>query len=109
MPVGIRHDHRARLIQLPHLFRREIPPYGSQIIFQLLLIASPDDDGANRGPLQHPVQRHLRYGLTGFCGYGIQRINHSVEVLVVYRGTNVIGLLYIATAFWRWRLASADL
>src|SRR5204863_6570767 len=52
MPVRINERNRARVIQLLHMLRIEIPPDRPEVVLQLLLIPRPDDHVAHRRPLQ---------------------------------------------------------
>ncbi len=52
MPVRIGQWCRTGLVQLLHLLRREIPTERAEVLFQLLFVASADDDVRDGRPLQ---------------------------------------------------------
>src|ERR1700722_16167400 len=107
MPIRIGSRNLASCIELRDLLDRQIPAYGTEVLFQLLFIASTNDDGRDGRPLEQPVQPNLRDSLAGVLRHGIERIDNLVQILVRHRWT-IAGRLR-ETAYFRQRLAASNL
>ncbi len=60
MPVRVGGRDLAGLVERRDLLGSEIPANCAEIVFELLLVASANDDACHRGTLQQPVQGDLR-------------------------------------------------
>ena len=96
MPVRVRVGCLAGRVQRLDLLRRQFPALGSQILSQLFFVARAHDDCRHRGPLQQPVQRDLRNGLTGFFRNFVDCIHHLVQIFIGHRRAHIRGLVQAA-------------
>jgi hypothetical protein len=72
-------------------------------------LARADDQGADGGALEEPVESELRDGLAGFGGEGVEGVDYLVDVLPVGDGAGVGGQLALQAGGFGERLAAADL
>src|SRR5947208_2509583 len=87
VPIRIGQRDLAGGIQLADLFGSEIPARGTQILPELLFVASADNDRSDGRALQEPVERYLRNRFAGFVGDFVECIHHAEDVLIGNRRT----------------------
>ncbi len=107
MPVRINLRYSAGLIQLHDLFRCEVPSDRTQILAELVLIASADDYGCDRRTLQEPVEGDLWDGFASLGGNLVQSVHDSEQQLIGDLWTKANGDRALETTGWK-RLATPD-
>jgi hypothetical protein len=75
VPDGIGREDVAGRVELSHLFGRQLPTHGPDVLDQLLLVARADDDAGDRRAAKEPIERDLRNGLAGFGGDAVERVD----------------------------------
>jgi len=78
MPIGIGNHGRAGFIQSLDLLGAQRKAGSSQVVTQLVFIASSNDYAGDSGFAQQPVQRNLRNRLASFGGYDVERVHYFV-------------------------------
>src|SRR5690606_33024494 len=79
----------------------------AEVLLQLRLVSRTDEYRGNGRPLQQPVQRDLRYGLSRFPGDDVQCIDDAVQPFLVDRRREAGGV--VQAAGLGQRLPAADL
>src|ERR1700722_7497856 len=83
VPDGISRLDLARGVELRHLFGRQFPADGADVLEQLLFVTRADDDVGDGRTAQEPVERDLRNCLAGLLGDSIKRLDDIEQALLV--------------------------
>ena len=91
VPVGVGERDGAGGVELGDLLGGEVPADGGEVGAELLFVAGADDERADGGALEEPVEGDLRDGLAGFLGERVEGVDDLVDVLPVGDGAGVGG------------------
>ena len=107
MPVRVGFRPVAGGVEATHLLGRQVPADRAEVVGELFRVARSDDDGADGGSLQQPVEGDLGNALADLSGDLLQSIDHLVDVGVLERRPLV--RCGVQPAGLRQRLAPPDL
>ena len=108
VPVGVGEGEGAGCVEPGYLVRGEVPAGGSQVGAELFFVACADDEGADGGTLEEPVEGELRDGLAGFFGEFVEGVDYLVDIIPVGDGAGVDYGLILEAGVGGERRAAAD-